>query len=84
MKRAADALRAVGQPVANSTLVLNLLRGDNPRYSSTADFIAATPDITFAAALDQIALKELCLTNEAKVAASTALVASMSIQGSNP
>lgn len=76
MKRAADALRAVEQPVSNSTLVLNLLRGVNSRYSTTADFIAATPNITFAEALDQLALKELRLANEAKVAASTALVAS--------
>jgi hypothetical protein len=43
MKRAVDALRAVGQPVAESTLVLNLLRGVNPLYSTTGDFIAATP-----------------------------------------
>ncbi|XP_072150394.1 uncharacterized protein [Setaria viridis] len=76
MKRVADALRAVGQPVADSTLILNLLRGANPRYSTTGDFTAATPNITFAAALDQLALKELHLANEAKVAASTALVAS--------
>nr|XP_034580718.1 uncharacterized protein LOC117844048 [Setaria viridis] len=76
MKRAAVALHAVGQPVADSTLVLNLLRGANPRYSTTSDFIAATPNITFAAALHQLALKELCLANETKVAASTALVAS--------
>ncbi|XP_072151674.1 uncharacterized protein [Setaria viridis] len=76
MKRAADALRNIGQPVADSMLVLNLLRGANPRYSTTGDFITATPNITFAAALDQLALKELHLANADKVVASTALVAS--------
>jgi hypothetical protein len=74
MKRVADALRAVGQLVANSTLILNLLHGVDPRYSTTGDFIAATPNITFAAALDQLALKELRLANEAKVAASLPLL----------
>ncbi|XP_034586503.1 uncharacterized protein [Setaria viridis] len=76
MKQAAAALRAAGKPVADSTLILNLLRGVNPSYNTTGDFIAATPNITFAVALDQLALNELCLANEAKVAASTALVAS--------
>jgi len=76
MKQAADALRAIGHPVDDSTFVLNLLRGANSRYSTTADLIAATPNITFATALDQLALKELQLANEAKVAASPALVAS--------
>jgi len=76
MKRAVDALRAVEQLVADSILVLNLLHGINPRYNTIGDFIASTPSNTLATVLDQLALKELCLANEAKVAASTALVAS--------
>ena len=40
MKATADALRDVGHAVLDSQLVLNLLRGLNPRFSSTADNIA--------------------------------------------
>ena len=40
MKVAANALRDVGQPISEATLVLNLLRGINRRFSATADFIA--------------------------------------------
>jgi hypothetical protein len=43
MKKAVDALRDVGQPVPEGMLVLNLLRGVDPRFSNTTDFIAATP-----------------------------------------
>ena len=35
MKKAADRLRDVGRPVDDSTMVLNLLRGANPRFSTT-------------------------------------------------
>jgi hypothetical protein len=78
MKKAADALRNVGQAVSPSTLLLNLLRGLNSRYSTTADIIAGTAGMTFATALDQLKLKELRLENEAKVEATNALVASSS------
>jgi hypothetical protein len=78
MKKAADALRNVGQAVSPSTLLLNLLRGLNSRYSTTADIIAGTAGMTFATALDQLKLKELRLESEAKVEATNALVASSS------
>jgi len=39
MKQTADSLRDVGHTILDSQLVLNLLRGLNPRYSSTADDI---------------------------------------------
>jgi len=81
LKQAADRLRDVGEKVAESTLVLNLLRGANPKFSTTCDFIAGTPNMTFATALDQFALKELRLANEASVIANTALVASPSPTG---
>jgi hypothetical protein len=61
---AADALRDVGMPVDVLTLFLNLLRGVNSRYSTTA--------------LYQLKLKELHLENEVKVEATKALVASSS------
>jgi hypothetical protein len=76
MKTTADALRDVGHPVKDSEPVLNLLHGLNPRFSNTADIIANnTPLPTFAAARDMLTLKELRLTNDSKVTASTALVA---------
>ena len=48
MKHTADALREVGHPVSNPQLVLNLLRGLNPRFANTADIITNTsplPDL---------------------------------------
>ncbi|XP_012702282.1 uncharacterized protein LOC105914575 [Setaria italica] len=59
MKIATDALRNVGQPVSEPTLVLNLLRGLTKPYSTTADNIATNSDLTFAAARNQLLLKEL-------------------------
>ncbi|XP_025813120.1 uncharacterized protein LOC112890445 [Panicum hallii] len=75
MKKAADALRDVGQPIPEDTLVLNLLRGLNPRFLSSVDYIAGM-NLDFAGALNQLAIKELRLANTNKVAASTALIAS--------
>ncbi|XP_012702186.1 uncharacterized protein LOC105914533 [Setaria italica] len=40
MKTLADALHDVGHPVQDSQLVLNVLRGLNPRFTNTADDIA--------------------------------------------
>jgi hypothetical protein len=78
MKKAADALRDVGQVVSPSTLLLNLLRDLNSRYNTTTDIIADIAGMTFATALDQLKLKELRLENEAKVEATNTLIASSS------
>jgi hypothetical protein len=76
METTVDAQRDVSHPVNDSELVLNLLRGLNPRFFNTADIIANnTPIPTFAVARDMLTLKELCLTNADKVAASTSLIA---------
>jgi hypothetical protein len=76
VKTLADALRDVGHPVSDSQLVLNLLRGLNPRYSNTADDIAnSTPFPSFARARSMLVLKETRLTNETKITNETALVA---------
>jgi hypothetical protein len=76
METTVDALRDVGHLVKDSELILNLLRGLNPRFSNTANIIANnTPLPTFAAAHDMLTLKELRLTNDDKVAATTTLVA---------
>ena len=50
MKKAADGLRDIDEPVAESTLVLNLLRGLNPHFINIADYIAGM-NLDFADAL---------------------------------
>ena len=76
MKTLTDGLRDVGHPVQDSQLVLNLLRGLNPRFTTTADDIAnsATGFPSFNQVRDMLALKELRLANE-EVSNSTALLA---------
>jgi hypothetical protein len=77
MKATADALRDVGRTITDAELVLNLLRGLNPRFASTADNIADShPLPDFATTREKLVLKELCLANEGTVAAQTALHAS--------
>ena len=76
MKTTADALRDVGHTVIESQLVLNLLRGLNPRFSSTADNIAdSNPLPNFATAREKLILKELRLANEGQVTPQTTLLA---------
>jgi hypothetical protein len=58
MKKAADALQDVGQPLPEKTLDLNLLPGLNPHFVSSVDYIAGM-NLDFASALDQLAIKEL-------------------------
>jgi hypothetical protein len=86
MKSLTDALRDVGHPVQDSQLVLNLLRGLNPRYSNTADDIANDKGgfPSFANPRDLLTMKELHLTNETKVANSTALLAGTGSSCTNP
>ncbi|XP_072147439.1 uncharacterized protein [Setaria viridis] len=69
MKTLANALHDISHPVQDSQLVLNLLRGLNPRFSNTANDIANST-----AGFPSFALKELCLTNEEKISNSTALL----------
>lgn len=74
MKTVADSLSDVGHAVSPSQLVLKLLRGLNPRFSSTADNIAdTTPLPDFNTTRQKLVLKELCLANEGKVSTETAL-----------
>ena len=73
MKATADALRDVGRVITDSELVLNFLRGLNPRFASTADNIADShPLPDFATTREKLVLKELRLANEGTVAAQTA------------
>ena len=76
MKSLADALGDVGYKVNGPQLVLNLLRGLDPRYSNTADDIAnAKPLPSFAEAHNMLRLKELRLANDVKNTQATALAA---------
>jgi len=78
LKKAADALRDVDKPIAESEMVLALLAGADPRYNTTREIIAGEAGMTFVKAVDRLALQELRLANQAKMSASSALVASSS------
>ncbi|XP_039821027.1 uncharacterized protein LOC120683078 [Panicum virgatum] len=78
LKKATDALRDVDKPVADSEMVLALLAGADPRYSTTGEIIAGEAGMTFVKAVDRLALQELRQANQAKMPASSALVASSS------
>jgi len=72
MKATADALRDVGRTITDSELVLNFLRGLNPRFASTADNITDShPLPDFATTCEKLVLMELRLSNEGTVAAQT-------------
>lgn len=76
MKVLADSLRDVGYTVATPQLVLNLLRGLNPRFSNTADDLANTfPLPSFDWARSMLTIKDLRLANEAQTVSQTAMVA---------
>jgi len=76
MKHTADALRDVGHTVSEPQLVLNLLRGLNPRFANTADIIANAAVLpSFISAHNTLRLKEIRLANDAKVSSDTALTA---------
>ena len=85
MKQTADALREVGHGVSGPQLVLNLLRGLNPRFANTADIIANStvlPD--FKSATNMRRLKEIHLGNEGKTSSDTALAASTTSTCTSP
>src|SRR6266542_2158496 len=76
MKTHVDSLHDVGHAVADSQLVLNLLRGLNSRYTNMADDIANTELLpSFARVHNMLVLKELRLANDIKNAQTTALLA---------
>ncbi|RLM57903.1 hypothetical protein C2845_PM18G13220 [Panicum miliaceum] len=77
MKRTADALREVGHTVSPTQLVLNLLRGLNSRFATTADIIAnSSPLPDFRSATNMLRVKELRLGTESNEASASALAAS--------
>jgi hypothetical protein len=77
MKHTADALWEVGHTISPAQLVLNLLHGINPRFTTTADIIANTSPLPdFKAATNMLHVKELRLGSEGKEASTSAFVAS--------
>jgi hypothetical protein len=77
LKRTADALWEVGHNVSPAQLVLNLLRGLNTRFATTADIIAnTTPLPDFKSATNMLRVKELRLGTEQKAASTSTLVVS--------
>ena len=54
LKKAADALRDVDKPIAESEMVLALLAGADPRYNTTGEIIAGEAGMTFVKAVDRL------------------------------
>jgi hypothetical protein len=66
MKGMADSLCDLGEPVADRTLVLNLLRGLSPRYGHLKALIKRdVPFLTFHAVRNELLLEELTMAYEA-------------------
>jgi hypothetical protein len=71
MKGLADSLRDLGEPVADRTLVLNLLHGLSPRYGHLKALIKrSVPFPTFHVARNELLLEELTMAHEAPTPAS--------------
>jgi hypothetical protein len=84
MKGLADSLRDLGEPVADRTLVLNLLRGLSPRYGHLKALIKrSVPFPTFHVVRNELLLEELTMANEAPTPASALYSAPTSGQPSS-
>ncbi|CAN6304092.1 unnamed protein product [Urochloa humidicola] len=70
LKKLADKLHDVGHPVSESSQVLNLLRGLNPKYRYVKPVITSkSPPHTFRSARSYLLLEELNAENEAQMEA---------------
>ena len=75
----ANALRNIGHGVSESQLLLNLLRGQNRNYyTTTGNITDSKPLPMFAEARSMLFVEELRLADEIKVAADTAIIATVS------
>jgi hypothetical protein len=84
MKGLADSLRDLAEPVADRTLVLNLLRGLSPRYGHLKALIKRTvPFPTFHAVWNELLLEELTMAHEAHTPASALYSANTGAQASS-
>ncbi|XP_066358010.1 uncharacterized protein [Miscanthus floridulus] len=76
LKKLAEALRDIGQPIQETSQVLNLLRGLNSKYRHVIPVITAKqPPHTFLSARSSLLLEEHYDREHAKPAAHHALVA---------
>jgi hypothetical protein len=76
LKQLADALRDVGQPVRETSQVLNMLRGLNSKFHHAVPVIAAkNPPHTFLSARSYLLLEEKYDHEHAKAAQHQALIA---------
>ena len=64
--------------------MLNLLRGINPRFATTADIIANMSLLDFKSATNMLRVKELRLGSEGKEVSSSALAASTNSSCTSP
>ena len=74
LKALSDALRDIGTPVSDQTLVLNCLRGLNARFADITTIVTMqNPLPSFGQTRSLLTLRETQLANSAKVGAQTAL-----------
>ncbi|KAM0880439.1 hypothetical protein ACQ4PT_033579 [Festuca glaucescens] len=74
LKALSDALRDVGTPVTDQALILNCLRGLNPRFADITTIVTMqNPLPTFAQTRSLLTLRETQLANSSQVATQTAL-----------
>jgi len=73
-KRKADDLRDLGQPISEATLVLNIIRGLNERFTIIGIHMRrTTPLPTFLQVRDELRLEELTMAKTPPATALTAL-----------
>ncbi|XP_062213788.1 uncharacterized protein LOC133914786 [Phragmites australis] len=76
LKELSDALADVDQPVTNETLVLQMIRGLNPKFSTIGTILPTQqPFPTFIQARSLLLLEETAQANAARNAAASTLVA---------
>ncbi|CAO2036600.1 unnamed protein product [Urochloa humidicola] len=76
LKKLADELRGIGQPVSEPSQVLNLLRGLNPRYRYLKPVVTSrSPPHTFRSACSFLLLEDKQLQHDVKADAGQALYA---------
>jgi hypothetical protein len=84
MKGLANSLRDLGEPVADHTLVLNLLRGLIPRYGYLKALIKRiVPSPPFHAMRNELLLEELTMTIECPAPAPALYSATTGAQASS-
>jgi hypothetical protein len=84
MKGLADSLHDLGEPMADRTLVLNLLHGLSPRYGHLKALIKrVVPFPTFHVVWNELLLEELTMTIEAPTPAPTLYSATPGAQASS-